>query len=100
MPPTSIPLKRFRDSFTAKSPPGGFDNAGPKAHLKFPKLGKPATFEDVASARAIFSLAGADPLGRMAGGLQSRRILVRSGIDRINHVAGPARSGWHLQSMD
>ncbi len=51
-------LKRFGASFTAKPPPGDFDLLGPRAHLKFPTLGKPATPEDVSSTRAIFSLAG------------------------------------------
>jgi hypothetical protein len=34
------------------------DFPNPKAHLKFPDLGRPATPDDVASARAIFSLEG------------------------------------------
>ncbi len=51
-------LKRFGASFTAEAPPGMHDFPGPKAHLKFPILGRPATPEDVASARAIFSLEG------------------------------------------
>jgi hypothetical protein len=51
-------LKRFGPSFTAEAPAGTRDFPGPKAHLRFPVLGKPATPEDVASARAIFSLEG------------------------------------------
>ena len=47
-------LKRFGGSFTADE----HDLQNPKAHLRFPTLGKPATREDVASARAIFSLEG------------------------------------------
>jgi hypothetical protein len=51
-------LKRFGGSFTAQPPLGVHDFPGPRAHLKFPILGKPATLDDVASARAIFSLEG------------------------------------------
>jgi hypothetical protein len=51
-------LKKFGASFTSQAPPGVHDFPGPKAHLKFPILDKPATREDVASARAIFSLEG------------------------------------------
>ncbi len=36
-------LKRFGASFTAKPPPGDVDYPGPRAHLEFPTLGKPAT---------------------------------------------------------
>ncbi len=51
-------LKRFGASYTAVSPPGMNDASGRKAHLTFPILGKLATRDDVASARAIFSLEG------------------------------------------
>lgn len=51
-------LKHFGASFITQAPPGVNDFPGPKAHLKFPILDKPATREDVASARAIFSLKG------------------------------------------
>ena len=51
-------LKRFGASFTAQPLLGVLDFPGPKAHLKFPVLAKPATREDVARARAIFSLEG------------------------------------------
>jgi hypothetical protein len=51
-------LKRFGPSLTAKPPAGDVDYSGPRAHLRFPTLGKPATPEDVTSVRAIFSLAG------------------------------------------
>ncbi|MEJ7636664.1 MAG: hypothetical protein WKF75_01435 [Singulisphaera sp.] len=50
-------LKRF-GLVHGRGPPGMHDFPGPKAHLRFPILGKPATPEDVASARAIFSLQG------------------------------------------
>ena len=51
-------LKRFGASFTIEALPGMHDFPEPRPHLKFPILGKPATPEDVASARAIFSLEG------------------------------------------
>jgi hypothetical protein len=51
-------LKRFGDSFTAQAPPGIHDFPGREAHLKFPIHAKPASREDVARARAIFSLEG------------------------------------------
>jgi hypothetical protein len=51
-------LNRFGSSFTAQAPPGVHDGPQPKAHLRFPILGKPASREDVASARAMFSLEG------------------------------------------
>jgi len=51
-------LTRFGASFTVEALPGEHDFPDPKAHLRFPILGKPATAKDVASARAIFSLEG------------------------------------------
>jgi hypothetical protein len=51
-------LKKFVALFTAKAPPGIHDAPGPKARLRFLTLEKPASPADVASARAIFSLAG------------------------------------------
>ncbi|WP_406698713.1 hypothetical protein V5E97_07485 [Singulisphaera sp. Ch08] len=51
-------LKRFGPLLTAEDPSGVRNFTGAKAHLKFPTLGKPATLDDVASARAIFSLEG------------------------------------------
>jgi hypothetical protein len=42
-------LKHFGASFTAHAAPGIHDVAGPKAHLRFPALRKPATAADVAS---------------------------------------------------
>jgi hypothetical protein len=44
--------------FTAAKIPGVDDIPHRKAHLKFPTLGRPATAEDVAANRAIFSLEG------------------------------------------
>jgi hypothetical protein len=51
-------LKRYSASFTTETPAGIRDFPESKVHLKFPILGKPATPEDIASARAIFSLEG------------------------------------------
>ena len=51
-------LKEFGASFTTEAPRGVYDAPFPKAHLRLPILGKPATAQDVASARAIFSLEG------------------------------------------
>ncbi|WP_435006863.1 hypothetical protein P12x_004324 [Tundrisphaera lichenicola] len=51
-------LTRYGANFTTESPPGVHDFPTPKTHLMFPNLGRPATPEDVASARAIFSLEG------------------------------------------
>ena len=51
-------LKRFGPVFTAEKLPGVMDIPNRKPHLKFPTLGRPATAEDVAANRAIFSLEG------------------------------------------
>ena len=51
-------LKRYGASFSAVPLAGVQDFPEPRPHLRFPILGKPATPEDVASARAIFSLEG------------------------------------------
>lgn len=51
-------LKRFGDRFTLAAHPGMHDFSDSKVHLKFPILAKPATHEDVAAGRAIFSLEG------------------------------------------
>jgi len=51
-------LTKFGPSFTTEAPPGVHDLPDPRVHLRFPVLGKPAIAEDVAAARAIFSLAG------------------------------------------
>jgi hypothetical protein len=51
-------IKRFGAVFTTEAPPGVHDFPGPRPHLRFPTLGRPATLEDVASARAIFSHEG------------------------------------------
>jgi hypothetical protein len=50
-------VKRYGGRFTAEAPPGALDGRSP-AHLTFPVLDRPATREDVAAARAIFSLEG------------------------------------------
>jgi hypothetical protein len=63
-------VKKFGASFTAERPPFVIDHhPGAKAHLKFPTLGRPATPDDVASARAIFSLEGQEEtrVANMAG---------------------------------
>ena len=51
-------LKRFGDRFTTEAPPGLRDFPNPKSHLAFPILKQPATRDDVAVGRAIFSLEG------------------------------------------
>ena len=51
-------LKRHADRFTATAPPGTHDFPDQAGHLAFPALDRPATAEDVAAARAIFTLAG------------------------------------------
>ena len=51
-------LTRFGSRLTTEAPPGSHDFPDPKAHLRFPALGKLATPDDVTSARAIFSLEG------------------------------------------
>jgi hypothetical protein len=51
-------LTRFGILLTTEAPPGAHDFPDPKAHLRFPALGKLATPDDVTSARAIFSLEG------------------------------------------
>ena len=51
-------LKRFGPVFTAEKLPGVMDVPNRKPHLKFPTLGRPATLDDVAANRAIFSLEG------------------------------------------
>ena len=51
-------LKRFGPVFTAAKLPGLMDVPNRKPHLKFPTLGRPATVDDVAANRAIFSLEG------------------------------------------
>jgi hypothetical protein len=59
-------LKRFGDRFTAEPPDGERDLRPRKAHVAFPPLGRPATLEDVRSARAIFSLDPKDDEVRIA----------------------------------
>ncbi len=49
-------LKQYGDHFTAEAPDGEPDFPGKRAHLAFPPLGRPATIDDVQSARAVFSL--------------------------------------------
>jgi len=51
-------LKGYGRALSSQALPGMFDFPEPRAHLKFPDLAKPATLDDVASARAIFSLEG------------------------------------------
>ena len=51
-------LKRFGASFSAEPLPGVHDFPNDRPHLRFPVLGKPASPEDVAAVRAIFSLEG------------------------------------------
>lgn len=51
-------LKRFGDRFTTESPPGMHDFPHPKGHLAFPILKRPASRDEVAAGRAIFSLEG------------------------------------------
>ncbi len=49
---------KFGPLLTREAFPGVHDFPEPRAHLKFPILEKPATAQDVASARAIFALEG------------------------------------------
>jgi hypothetical protein len=88
-------LKRFGTSFRAEAPPGTHDFPGPKAHLRFPTLGKPATPEDVASARAIFSLEGQGEtrLASLPGLPQKARwvTLKDTPVDRTYYPGGVTR---------
>ncbi len=49
-------LRHYGSHFSPEAPPGENDFPHPKAHLRFPSLGRPATAEDVREGRAIFSL--------------------------------------------
>lgn len=51
-------LRKYGGRLTADAPPGTHDFPAKKAHLAFPTLDRPATPDDVRSARAVFSLAG------------------------------------------
>ncbi len=68
-------LKRFDNRYTWRVGQGVNHFPSPKAHVKFPILGRPATLADVASDRAILSLEGKGEtrLVRLPGFPQSAR---------------------------
>jgi hypothetical protein len=78
-------VKRHGALFTAEALPGVRDFPDAKPHLKFPTLGKPATRDDVAAARAIFSLEGQGEvrLASMPGFPQSARWLTLKDVPRV-----------------
>jgi hypothetical protein len=94
-------LKRFGGLFTAEAPPGEYDIPHPKAHLRFPTLGKPATREDVASARAIFSLEGHGEtrLAQLPGFPQKARwvTLKDTPVDRTYYPPGVTRREYDTE---
>lgn len=51
-------VRRYGPRFSAEAPPNERDFPHPRAHLRFPTLGRPASAEDVRETRAIFSLDG------------------------------------------
>ena len=51
-------VRRYGRRFSAEAPTNERDFPHPRAHLRFPTLGRPASAEDVREARAIFSLDG------------------------------------------
>ncbi len=89
-------LTRFGSRLTIEAPPGAHDFPDPKAHLRFPALGKLATPDDVTSARAIFSLEGKGEarIVNLPGGFpqQARWVTLKDmPVDRTYYPEGVTR---------
>ena len=78
-------VKRYGGSFAAAPPAGVIDAPERKAHLRFPTLDKPATRDDVAANRAIFSLEGQGEirLASISGFPQPARWLTLKDVPRV-----------------